>query len=736
MTVGLPGATKQLEVAVADADPDPWGAQQTLSVVGTRQPRIDARPKVTGAAKYTADISLSGMLHGRILRCPHPAAKIVKVDASKVRAHPAVRAVLTFEGAIARYQGEEVAALAATTPEAADEALALFAVTYQPRPFVTDLEKARAPEAPPVYDDAKKPSPNVRQGNVRSRGDALKAFAGAELQAEGTFRTQVQTHCCLEPHGVVVQWEGEDLTIWASTQGTFAVRDGMAEGLEIPKSRVRVITDYMGGGFGSKYSAGPFALIAARLAKQAKAPVKMMLTRKDEHLVTGNRPDAVMSLKVGATRAGSLEAVALTSYGTPGVGSGAGVSGPMRATYRVRHLRTEESDILTNTGPAAPFRAPGHPQGSFAFEQAIDMIAEQAGSDPIAYRKLIDIHPIRLAQYDVGAKEIGWSRRAAMKAANAKGSIKRGLGMASALWYNSGGPGATVHVRVSKDGAVEVMNGAQDIGTGTRTAIGMVAAEELGLPLDQVTVRLGRTDWPEGPGSGGSTTVPTLMPAVRAAAFDARTKLAAIAAKVFGVEGSKISVKPPGLFYVTSDPSRTLTFKQVAARIPGELLTAQGSRAADYEGFDDRIAGVQFAEVTVDTGTGKIKVEKVVAVHDCGRVINPLTAESQIGGGVVQGLSYALFEDRLLDPVTGRMLNANLEQYKIAGPLDIPEIVAIAFSVPVGFNSIGALGLGEPPVIPTAAAIANAVHHATGVRMLQLPMTPSRVLAALRSGHA
>ena len=730
MRVGLPSNPRTIEVTVPDSDPDPWGTDATLRVVGSRQPRLEAAAKVTGKAKYTYDVNLPGMLYARVLRSPHPSSRIVKVDASKVKAHPAVRAVETFEGRTVRFAGEEVAALAALSPEAAAEALSLFKVEYALRPWVTDLEKAREPQAPAVFEGS-----NLRPQPARTKGDALAALASSERIVEQTFRTQVQTHCSLETHGVVARWEGEDLTVWASTQGTFSVRDGIAEGLGIPKSRVTVITEHMGGGFGSKFGPGSFALIAARLARQAQAPVKLMLTRKEEHLGTGNRPSAVMRLKLGGTKQGSLDAVHLVSYGTPGIGTGAGASGPIRNTYAVANFRVEETDVHTNTGPAAPFRAPGHPQGAFAYEQSIDMLAEACGLDPLEFRKKIDTHPVRLAEYDVGAEAIGWSRRAELQASGA-GPLKRGIGMASALWYNTGGTGATVQVRISRDGSVEVLNGAQDIGTGTRTLIGIVAAEELGLPLSAITVRLGRTEWPEGPASGGSTTTPTLIPAVRAAAFEARKQLLAIAARLLEVEAGSVAIEQPGpMFVAQEDPKKRVTFKQVAGKIPGEVLTAQGSRAEDYEGYNDKIAGVQFAEVEVDTGTGKVRVVKVVAVQDCGRVINPLLAESQINGGVIQGLSFALFEDRILDPATGRMLNPNLEQYKIAGSLDIPEIVAIPFTAPSGFNNAGVLGLGEPPVVPTAGAIANAFYHATGVRMLELPMTPARVVAALAGGR-
>ncbi|MFN7971789.1 MAG: xanthine dehydrogenase family protein molybdopterin-binding subunit [Acidobacteriota bacterium] len=731
--IGLPGQLEPREIEVPDGEPDPWGPQSELHVVGSRVPRLDAVAKVTGAATYTYDVQLPGMLHARILRCPHPAARVARVDASAALRHAGVRAVLTFEGRTARYQGEEVAAVAAETPEIAAEALALFTATYEPIPWVVDLEAARADGAPRVLDE-----PNVRPPTVREKGDAIAALAASKHVVELCYRTQVETHCCLETHGVVASWEGEELTVWASTQATFAVRDELADALQLPKSHVKVITEYMGGGFGSKFGAGSFSVIAARLAKKAGAPVKLMLKRKEEHLATGNRPNAVMRLRAGAGDDGKLTAFHLVSYGTAGVGTGAGVSGAIRNTYDVPAYRTEESDVLTNTGPGQPMRAPGHPQGAFALEQTVDELAIKVGMDPLAYRRHIDTHPVRLAQYEVGASAIGWERRGAIEAENraATGPLRRGIGMASGVWYNTGGPGATVHVRIHGDGSVEALSGSQDIGTGTRTFIGMVAAEELGLPLAHVTVRLGRTEWPEGPGSGGSSTTPTLSPAVRSAAHAARRKMIELAAEILETDLANVELLPGPIFARRDGSGERLGWDDVARHIRAGTLTAQGERLPDHAGGFDRIAGVQFAEVTVDVATGKVRVVKVVAIHDCGRVINPMLVESQINGGVINGVSFALHEERILDPQSGRMLNANLEQYKISGALDVPEIVVIPLHVEAGFSNTGSLGIGESPIIPTAAAIANAVFHATGVRVKELPMTPARVLAALRTDRA
>jgi xanthine dehydrogenase YagR molybdenum-binding subunit len=358
------------------------------------------------------------------------------------------------------------------------------------------------------------------------------------------------------------------------------------------------------------------------------------------------------------------------------------------------------------------------------------MLAEKLGLDPVAFRRKNDQNPVRLAEIEMGATRIGWERRNKV-AGSGNGHLKRGIGMANGLWYNTGRPGAQVQIKIHMDGSVEVFNGAQDIGTGIRTLIAQITAEELGLAMNGVKVHLGNTDYPFGPASGGSTTTPSLTPAVRSAANAARKKMFELASELLQVPANTELDARDGRIFVKAEPSRAVDFKRVAGRIAGDTLVVQGDRVKNYQSYRDTVAGVQFAEVEVDTETGQVKVLKVVAVHDCGRAINRLTTKSQINGGVIQGLSYALFEDRLLDRQTGRMVNPNLEQYKIAGALDMPEIDVVIFDVYNGSNNTGAVGIGEPATVPTAAAIANAVYNAIGVRIFELPITPARVLAAL-----
>lgn len=742
---GFKNNLTEVEIEIPDNEPHPWSADSNLTMISRDLPRLDAHAKVTGTAKYTYDINRPGMLHGRILRSPHAAAKIKNVDTSRAEALPGVKAIEITPVKDIKFAGQGLVAVAATTAQIAEDALHLISIEYELKDFVVDVEQAMKSNAPLVHQTQaqdrgsagdlpqnRQQIPtvgNVRGPNTRQKGDVEAGFKAAEEIIEATFRTQVQLHAPLETHGVVAEWQGDKLTVWASTQGTFGVRDDLAEFFEMPKSNVRVLTEYVGGGFGAKFGAGQFGVFAAQLAKKAKAPVKMMLTRKEEQIATGNRPNSIQHIKIGAKKDGTLSAMELTVHGTGGIAGGAGAAGPLLGLYECPKL-AKEHDVFINAGPSASMRAPGHPQGAFGLESIIDMMAERVNMDPIAFRRLNDKNPVRQAQYEIGMTRIGWDKRNKV-AGSSKSIVKHGIGMANGLWYNTGRPGSQVQIKIHNDGSVEVFNGVQDIGTGIRTLMAQITAEELGLPLNKIIVKLGDTDLPFGPASGGSTTTPSLTPAVRSAAVAAREKICEIARQMLQLPATEEMAAQDGKLFAKADKSKSIDFVKVASRIPGETLIVQGDRIANYKAYRDTVAGMQFAEVAVDTETGHIKVIKIVAVHDCGRALNTLTTRSQINGGVIQGLSYALYEDRLLDPQTGRMVNANLEQYKIAGALDLPIIEPVIFDVYNGSNNTGAIGIGEPVVVPTAAAIANAVYNAIGARVFELPMTPARVLNAL-----
>ncbi|MGB5036791.1 MAG: molybdopterin cofactor-binding domain-containing protein, partial [Blastocatellia bacterium] len=581
-------------------------------------------------------------------------------------------------------------------------------------------------------------------GNVRGpvkggmfgppRGDVGKGFTEADVVVEGEFRTQVQTHCPLETHGVVADWKADGLTVYASTQGTSSVRDELAEVFGLPKTQVRVITEFMGGGFGAKFGAGNEGVLATHLSKKAGAPVKLMLDRRTEHLSAGNRPSSHQILRVGAKKDGSLTAIHLLNYGTAGVGTGAGAGGPAQNMYDCPAVMTEEADVFVNAGPAAAFRAPGHPQGCFALEQVIDEVAEKLNIDPLALRDKIDSNEARRTERRLGAERVGWSKRKAP--GSDAGPVKRGLGVAQSVWYRFTDMDSSCEVRITRDGSVELLSGVQDIGGGIRTALAQVVAEELGLKASDITIRIGDTAFPNGPASGGSVTTNSITPAARNAAYLVKMQLAALVATDLGVPAADVLMRAGKVEAKTG--GKSMTFRQAAKHLKTEQISSLATRSPNYSDGKrvfDKYGGVQFVEVSVDTETGVIHVDRVVAVHDCGRPINPLGVESQVNGGVLQGISYALYENRQLDRNTGLMVNPNLEQYKILGSKETPVIETIIIEEYRGRSSTDAGGIGEPATVPTAAAIANAVYNATGVRIREIPMTPARVLAALAAAR-
>jgi xanthine dehydrogenase YagR molybdenum-binding subunit len=581
----------------------------------------------------------------------------------------------------------------------------------------------------------------VNGRGTAGRGDVDKGFAEADTVVEGTYYVPVHTHAALETHGVVASWEGDQLTVYASTQGVFSVREGLAEALGIDRKNVRVITEHMGGGFGSKLgpsaSGSAFAVVACKLAKQAGAPVKLMLDRKQEHLCTGNAPSALITVKIGAKKDGTLTALRYTSHGSAGVASGAGTAGPAGTLYKNNpNFKAEEYVVFTNTGPAAPLRAPGHPQGAFALESAMDELADALGMDPLALRKKNESSPVRAAQYDPGAKAIGWERRNKKKGpVSASAGKVRGIGMANGNWYVfARDRGISAQLKIHRDGSVEVFSGAQDIGTGFRTAMAVVAAEELGIDPQSIAVRVGDTRYPEGPGSGGSVTTNSVAPIVRAAANKAKAQLFELAAPALDAKPKELAARDGNVF-VASSPSRSMTFKAAAGKMSGEVIDATAERKPQFETYRDDIAGTQFAEVEVDTGTGEVRVLRMVSVNDCGFPVNSLTAESQVIGAMIQGASWALLENRIIDRGEGTMVNPNLESYKIFSPSDMFEARSILTAVANLGNNTSVAGLGEPPLVPALAAIANAVANALGTRVRELPITPDRVLAAIASAH-
>jgi xanthine dehydrogenase YagR molybdenum-binding subunit len=724
LRLGFSGDVREITVVIPDDEPIPWQLGQQFSVVGTPAPRVDGPVKAAGTAAYTYDIQLPGMLHGAILRSPYPHARIRNIDLSRARALAGVRAAIKRDNQAARFAGQEIAAVAAASLDIANDALALIRVDYQPLPFVAEMEDALKPDAPPVFAARS----NASAPKISEAGNTARAFEIAAFTNQAVYATPVQTHVSLETHGAVAKWDGDQLTVWCSTQGIFAVRDDLAVFFNLPPESVRVITAYLGGGFGSKFGAGAEVVMAAQLAREAGAPVKLMLPRAAEHLATGNRPSSRQRVRLAADKGGNLAAIELIEHGSGGIGGGAGTSGPFKTLYRCANIRTEERDVYINAGPSSPMRAPGWPQGCFALELTMDELARKLTLDRLEFRRRNTANPVRLAQFEIGARAFDWDGKS--RAAKARGSLRRGIGVAAGAWHGLGSPGPQAQAIAFRDGHAEVRTGTQDIGTGTRTILAMVAAEELGLPLSRVRAEIGDTRYLYSVPSGGSGTAPSNTPAIRQAAARLKGKLFQIAAPMLGAEPGDLEAHN-GAIRVRFDPSRTVAFGEVCRRIPGDSLSAEGDHAPNFAGYRHDQAGCQFAEAEVDIDLGIVRVLNVVAVHDAGVIVDPLTARSQVNGGVIMGVGFALMEERRIDPRLGIMVNPTMDDYKLPGALDIPDITAIFVEVANGVTNTGVLGLGEAAHVASTAAIGCAVYDAIGVPVRELPMTPDKVLAAM-----
>lgn len=733
-----------------------WGSKAKLKIVGKPVSRVDGYDKVSGTARYTFDITLPNMAFAKTLRCPLAHAKIKKIDVSKAQKYSGVLGIITHENSPKipwyrnnsylfdphlRYAGDEVACVAAETEQIAEEALQLIEVEYEELPFVVDAEKAMQPDAPKLYEtgniQGEKPS-------IYERGDIAKGFEEADVVVEDTFSTQVAVHNPSEVHGSVVNWDGDRLTVWDSTQAIFGVRDSIARSLNIPASHVRVIKKYMGGGFGSKLTTGKYSVMAALLAREIGRPVKIMLDRKEMNLAVGNRPDSVQKLKVGAKKDGILTALFHYSYGAAGAyPSSAGCSWPLKTIYKCPNVRTEEYTVFINAGPGRPFRAPGHVQGVFALDSIIDEVAEKIGMDPLEFRLnnyadedqvyKIPYTSKRLREaYQQGAAAIGWEQRQ-QPAGSQSGTIKTGFGMATQIWWGGGGPPAYATVKLNRDGSLHVIAGTQDLGTGTYTYMAQVAAEVLEIPIDKIQVTLGDTAvCPYCGASGGSTTAPSVAPAVRDAAELMKAKLLSGASAVLELPENELTYSE-GVITAKSDETKKIGISELVRKMRERVLITTGARSANPRGYMINSFGAQFAKVEVDTETGKVHVLKIVAAHDIGRTLNQKTMENQFHGGIIQGLSFALMEQRIIDENTGKVLTTNMHDYKMPTIVDIPdiEVIIVSDSDPM-ISNVGVKGIGEPPIIPTPAAIANAVYNAIGVRIKSLPITPDKVLMALQ----
>ena len=705
--------------------------------ISSHHTRIDGPLKVSGAAKYPSDVQPEGWLYGMILRSKWAKAKITKINLDPALKIPGIKAAVlapavserqnSGSDVTMRYYGEEIAGVAGTSKSACLDALKAIEVEATELPFVVHEDDAKSEDSPRVWDE----TPNLGKPSLRGTGlgaqdeagqDKMdQAFAECAAVVEGFFTTPIQIHNPLETHGHTVSWTDEGVTCWASTQGISSVHDGLAQNLGVPASQVRVISEFMGGGFGAKFGPGVEGVLAAQLSKSAKAPVRMMLTRFDQNLAAGNRPSSFQKIKLGAKADGTLHAFEFDNYGTDGLG-GSGATGGgsgginLRAPYiyRVPNTRVKQTAVRINAGASSAFRAPSCPPSSFGMESIMDDLAVKMNIDPIEFRIKNDVPApehvdepndpanIRQKQYKLGAERFGWKEKY-KKPGSSPGPIKTGIGCASSSWAG-GGRGTRAEAEIHADGSVEIRCGTQDLGTGTKTYIALIAAEVFGLKPEQITVRIGDTRFPPSGSSGGSTTSASVSPAI----LDTCTKSLEALQQQTGVTDA-----------------RGANWMSACKKLGVTPLVTQGRWQTGLS--SSNTGGVQFAEVDVDTETGFIKVKKILVVQDGGLILNRLTCESQLNGGAIMGMGYALYEERFMDKHSGVMLNPNFETYKLTGLADVPEIEIVFFDMP----ERGVIGIGEPATIPTAAAIANAVANALGVRVSSLPMTPQKVLAAL-----
>lgn len=759
--VEIEGREETRIVEVPAFEPEPWTADTSLEIVGQCVPRMDALEKVTGRAVYTADVTRVGMLHAAIVRASIPHGRVTALDAGPALAIPGVRSVLSREDVDRikydggqlfdpwiRYAGQPLAAVCADSREIAERAARAVVVKCSTEPHAVTVESALKPGAPKArpHGNTGKNSPRVEQ-----RGDVDAAIVKAAVVVRREYRTPIQLHTCMEPHGSVAEWSGDQVTVWESTQGVFGVRADLAKAFGLKLTQVRVIKDYMGGGFGAKNGASVASYIAVALAKQTRAPVRCVFDREGEQVDTGNRSSTIQRVTLAAKKDGTLVAIAVEAEVMMGVGGWfAGPGKIYHELYACPNVRSAETAVYTHTGAMASFRAPGHVEGAFALECAMDALAHELGVDPLALRKRNyakrdqekdrPYSDKKLDEcYDQGAKRFGWNTksrqiRGAAAAQSSRSAAehtryKRGEGMSSLCWGAGGGPPAYATVRINPDGTVEVLTGSQDLGTGARTVLAQIAAEALGANIADVRTVLGDTErLPYTGNSWGSMTTASVGPAVRMAAEDARRVLLDAASALLDAPAASLECRNS----VVSGKKKQMTFAEVGAELGDVMILGQGTRGPNPENTAIFAFGAQFAEVEVDTETGRVRVLRIVAAHDSGRIINPRLAESQLEGGILQGLGYALFEERALDESLGVPLNPTMHDYKIPTLSDLPVIEA--FFVPGAdtvANHTGAKGLAEPPIIGVGPAIANAVRDAIGVEVLELPLTPWRVLEAM-----
>ena len=746
--------------------------KDNFDVIGKNPLRHDATDKVTGRAQYGADIRLPGMLYGAMLRSPHAHARILSIDTSEVEAYPGVKAVVTAkdlpdveskiadlgEGTInlrhqsnnilakdkVLYFGHAIAAVAAINIHVAEEAAALIKVEYEVLTPVLDVRKAMQEDAPILLDEIRtdelgkqgdRPS-NVAAHYQEQVGDIEKGFQDASVVIEREFFTSMVHQGYIEPQNATAQYNPDgQITIWCSTQGSFGVREQTAEILEIPVSKIRVIPMEIGGGFGGKVGVYLEPVVVLLSHKSGYRPVKMTMTRSDVLAATGPTSGSYIKVKMGANREGKITAVqALLAYeagtypGSP-VGGGMGV---MFAPYRIENALVDGYDVLVNKPRTAAYRAPGGTNAAFACETVIDELCEELGIDPVEFRLLNGVKEGDRRVDGPTFARIGFleTLEAAQRSPHYSSPLTgpnrshRGRGVASGFWYNYGGK-SSASASVNSDGTVSLITGSVDIG-GTRTSVAMQLAEGLGIPAESIRPAVVDTDsvgYTEGT-YGSRTTFSTGWAAYEVGKL-LKEKLLERAALIWETETDKIRFEHGTFLF----EDKQMTFAQLAARLD-ETGGAVVASAAVRPGQSGPTFATHIVDVEVDPETGKVQILRYTAVQDAGKAVYPMYVESQIQGGVAQGVGWALNEEYLYDE-QGRLVNASLLDYRMPVTLDLPMIETVIVEVPNPGHPYGVRGVGEVPIVPPPAALANAIYHAVGVRMTTLPMTPARIIAEL-----
>ncbi len=727
-----------------------WPAADRTALIGGRITRIDGLEKSVGEAKYTYDINLDNQLVAVGLGCPHGHCKILALDAApaqKVRGVVHVELLKKPDDEI-QWEGELLAVVAAESEGAAREGVARLreALKFEELDVWVDdedLEGAQGAKRTNKAGDRvkleKEPGDDDDEDEFVEQ-EIERLFKESKHVVEGYYGIDAITHCCLEPHGSTVEWNGDKLNAYLSTQNVSGTDEGFAGGLGITADDVTVTCKYIGGGFGSKFAPDYWAIEAAKIAKKTGRPVQLMLDRDQELKLGGNRPSGYLKVKIGADADGVVQVWDSQHWGTSGPQGGGVSQSVVPYVYQPKNHRVVATGIRTNTAPARAWRAPNHPQACAMSQTAYDDLARKMGVDSLEIFKknLANIASRQTAkvyadEMDIAARLIDWKAKWHPHGkGEAKGSVVEGLGMAIHEWGGVANDSAAI-VRIHPDGGVSTFCGTQELGTGTRTCCAIVTAETLGLKVDDINVNIGVSTYPISGASGGSTTIGAISESHRRAATEALNQLCAKVAPKLEASADELEAVD-GRIQVIGKPDHSVTWKEACTMLGMKPLEASAShkRGNATPLSSEGVGGVQMAHVAVDKETGVVKVKKFVVVQDMGLIINRLTAESQCYGAAIMGIAYALFEQRLMDPATGRFINAELSEYKLPRIGDIGEIV-IELYEPEDQRSRGVIGLGEPPVISPGAAISNAVCNALGVRVPVLPITPERVVAAMQA---